>query len=434
MVASVKKSTRQRHPAPPFITSTLQQEAWRRLRFAAQRTMRVAQQLYEGLPVGEEGEVGLITYMRTDSTRVAAEAVQEAQAYIRHHFGGDYVPARPRAAKKGKAVQDAHEAIRPTAVTRTPEQVKPYLSAEQHALYTLIWQRFVASQMASAVLDHTTVDIAAGDCRLRATGSTVRFAGFTVLYEESAPEPEGDETPEENRLLPPLAAGQEVQLQALEPKQHFTQPPPRFTEASLVGELEKLGIGRPSTYAVILSTLRERHYVEERERRLVPTELGKTVNDLLVQHFPDIFDVQFTAQLEDTLDRIEEGQTDWQTTLKNFYEPFAADLQRAAEKMRDVRREVETTEEVCDQCGRPMVIRWGRFGRFLACSGFPACKQTRELAAAPAEEPAPPCEACGRPMTVKRGRYGEFLACTGYPDCKTTRPPHRGHGVPGARV
>ena len=392
--------------------------------------MRVAQQLYEGLALGDEGEVGLITYMRTDSTRLADEAVQEARQYIHEHYGKDYVPPQPRRYRSQKAAQEAHEAIRPTSVLRTPDRVKRYLSAEQHALYTLIWNRLVASQMSSAVLDHTTVDITAKQYSFRATGAVMRFPGFTALYEESlaeSPKPDAD-AGAHNRLLPPLVVGQEVQITSLEPNQHFTQPPPRFTEASLVSELEKLGIGRPSTYAAILGTLRERRYVEDKERRFIPTDLGTTVNGLLVESFPDLLNVQFTAQLEDKLDQIEEGKCDWVATLHAFYEPFVVELQQATRKMRDVRKEVEETDEVCDKCQRPMVIRRGRFGRFMACSGYPECKNTRELSTeTPTQAPAAPsvevtCEQCGRPMALKRSRYGEFLACTGYPKCKATKP------------
>jgi len=429
-VAEVKKTTRRRHPAPPFTTSTLQQEAVRKLRFSTQRAMRVAQQLYEGLALGDEGEVGLITYMRTDSTRLADEAVQEARQYIHEHYGQDYVPSQPRRYRSQKAAQEAHEAIRPTSVLRTPDRVKPYLSAEQHALYTLIWNRLVASQMSSAVLDHTTVDITAKQYSFRATGAVMRFPGFTALYEESlaeSPKPDTD-AGAHNRRLPPLVVGQEVQITSLEPNQHFTQPPPRFTEASLVSELEKLGIGRPSTYAAILGTLRERRYVEDKERRFIPTDLGTTVNGLLVESFPDLLNVQFTAQLEDKLDQIEEGKCDWVATLHAFYEPFVVELQQATRKMRDVRKEVEETNEICDKCQRPMVIRRGRFGRFMACSGYPECKNTRELSTeTPTQAPAAPsvevtCEQCGKPMALKRSRYGEFLACTGYPKCKATKP------------
>ena len=428
-VAEVKKTTRRRNPAPPFTTSTLQQEAVRKLRFSTQRTMRVAQQLYEGLALGDEGEVGLITYMRTDSTRLADEAVQEARQYIHEHYGKDYIPTQPRRYRSQKAAQEAHEAIRPTSVLHTPDQVKRYLSAEQQSLYTLIWNRLVASQMSSAVLDHTTVDVTARQYSFRATGAVMRFPGFTALYEESLAETVKPDTDAgaQNRLLPPLAVGQDVQVTSLEPNQHFTQPPPRFTEASLVSELEKLGIGRPSTYASILGTLRERRYVEDQDRRFIPTELGTTVNGLLVESFPDLLNVQFTAQLEDKLDQIEEGKREWVETLHAFYKPFMAELQQATHKMRDVRKEVEETDEVCEKCQRPMVIRRGRFGRFMACSGYPGCKNTRELSTeTPAQAPAAPsvaiaCEQCGRPMALKRSRYGEFLACTGYPACKATQ-------------
>jgi DNA topoisomerase-1 len=408
----------------------LQQEAVRKLRFTTQRAMRVAQQLYEGLALGDEGEVGLITYMRTDSTRLADEAVQEARQYIHEHYGKEYAPTQPRKYKSQKAAQEAHEAIRPTSVLRTPERVKPYLSAEQQTLYTLIWNRLVASQMSSAILDHTTVDVTAKQYGFRATGAIMRFPGFTTLYEESQAEPAKTDTDAEahNRLLPPLVVGQEVQVTRLMPNQHFTQPPPRFTEASLVSELEKLGIGRPSTYASILGTLRERRYVEDKERRFIPTELGTTVNALLVESFPDLLNVQFTAQLEDKLDQIEEGKCDWVATLHAFYEPFVAELQQATHTMRDVRKEVEETEEVCEKCQRPMVIRRGRFGRFMACSGYPECKNTRQLSTETSTQaPATPsvevtCEQCGEPMALKRSRYGEFLACTGYPKCKATKP------------
>jgi DNA topoisomerase-1 len=315
-------------------------------------------------------------------------------------------------------------------VLRTPDQVKRYLSAEQQSLYTLIWNRLVASQMSSAVLDHTTVDVTAKQYSFRATGAVMRFPGFTALYEESLAETVKPDTDAgaQNRLLPPLAVGQDVQVTSLEPNQHFTQPPPRFTEASLVSELEKLGIGRPSTYASILGTLRERRYVEDKERRFIPTELGTTVNGLLVESFPDLLNVQFTAQLEDKLDQIEEGKREWVATLHAFYKPFMAELQQATHKMRDVRKEVEETDEICEKCQRPMVIRRGRFGRFMACSGYPQCKNTRELSTeTPAQAPAAPsvavtCEQCGQPMALKRSRYGEFLACTGYPTCKATKP------------
>ncbi|ETW92867.1 MAG: hypothetical protein ETSY2_52425, partial [Candidatus Entotheonella gemina] len=328
-------------------------------------------------------------------------------------YGQEYVVSKARKFKNQKAAQDAHEAIRPTSVLRTPEQMANYLNDEQLSLYTLIWKRFVASQMSSAEFDHTTVDIDANQYRFRATGSIMRFAGFTTLYEEAAPEASAQDTDTEgkNHTLPSLKKGEAVTLQELLPKQHFTQPPPRFTEASLVHELERLGIGRPSTYASILSTLRDRNYVDDSDRKFVPTELGVMVNELLVQCFPDILNVSFTADLEDKLDKIEGGEHNWVETLQNFYDPFVVDLQNAAETMRDVKKEFEETDEVCDKCGKPMIIRWGRFGRFMACSGFPDCKNTRELAASKEEgdeaaKPAPSmdvkCDVCGKPMALKR--------------------------------
>lgn len=429
-VAKVRKTARRRQPAPPFTTSTLQQEAVRKLRFTAQRTMRVAQRLYEGLPLGDAGETGLITYMRTDSTRLADDAVQETQAYITEHFGKDYVAAKPRKHRQQKAAQEAHEAIRPTSVLRSPDSLKPHLSAEQLALYRLIWNRLVASQMSAAVIDQTRVDVEAAPYSFRATGAVMRFAGFTVLYEESQPDAAANRDEEgQNPTLPPLQEGQQVEARELVPNQHFTQPPPRYTEASLVSELEKLGIGRPSTYASILGTLRDRQYVQDQERKLVPTELGITITGLLVENFPDLLNVQFTAQLEDKLDQIETGRYDWVDTLHNFYDSFQVDLQRATQKMRGIKKEVEETDEVCDKCGSGMVIRWGRYGRFMACSAFPKCKNTAELPSSTngdAQTTQPQaetfCDKCGKPMAVRRGRFGEFLACTGYPECKTTRP------------
>ena len=430
-VAKVRKTARRRQPAPPFTTSTLQQEAVRKLRFTAQLTMRVAQRLYEGLPIGDAGETGLITYMRTDSTRLADDAVQEAQTYIAEQYGKDYVAAKPRKHRQQKGAQEAHEAIRPTSVMRSPDSLKAHLSPEQLALYRLIWNRMVASQMSPAVIDQTRVDVESAPYTFRATGAVMRFAGFTVLYEESraeSPAAEGEDG--HNPTLPPLQEGQQVEARELVPNQHFTQPPPRYTEASLVSELEKLGIGRPSTYASILGTLRDRQYIEDQERKLVPTELGITITGLLVDNFPDLLNVQFTAQLEDKLDQIEAGRFDWVDTLQDFYDAFQVDLQRATQKLRDVRKEVEETDEVCDKCGSGMVIRRGRFGRFMACSAYPKCKNTAELPsstngdAQTGQQPQTEtfCDKCGKPMAVRRGRYGEFLACTGYPECKTTRP------------
>ena len=429
-VAKIRKTARRRQPAPPFTTSTLQQEAARKLRFTAQRTMRVAQRLYEGLPIGDAGETGLITYMRTDSTRLADDAVQETQAYILEQYGKDYVAAKPRKHRQQRGAQEAHEAIRPTSVMRSPDSLRAHLSPEQRSLYTLIWNRMVASQMSPAIIDQTRVDVEAGTYTFRATGAVMRFAGFTAVYEESQAETSGKQDEDgHNPTLPVLQEGQQVEVRELVPNQHFTQPPPRYSEASLVSELEKLGIGRPSTYASILGTLRDRQYVEDQERRLVPTELGITLTGLLVENFPDLLNVQFTAQLEDKLDQIETGNNDWVDTLHDFYDSFEVDLKRATDKLRDIKKEVEETDEVCDKCGSGMVIRRGRFGRFMACSAFPKCKNTSELPTSgngaqpgPRPETEKFCDKCSKPMAVRRGRYGEFLACTGYPECKTTRP------------
>ena len=429
-VAKIRKTARRRQPAPPFTTSTLQQEAARKLRFTAQRTMRVAQRLYEGLSIGDAGETGLITYMRTDSTRLADDAVQETQAYIAERYGKDYVATKARKHRQQRGAQEAHEAIRPTSVTRSPDSLRSYLSPEQRSLYTLIWNRMVASQMSPAIIDQTRVDVEAGRYTFRATGAVMRFAGFTAVYEESQPETSGRQDEEgHNPTLPELQEGQQVEAREMVPNQHFTQPPPRYSEASLVSELEKLGIGRPSTYASILGTLRDRQYVQDQERRLVPTELGITLTGLLVDNFPDLLNVQFTAQLEDKLDQIEAGRNDWVDTLHDFYDAFETDLKRATEKLRDIKKEVEETDEVCDKCGSGMVIRRGRFGRFMACSAFPKCKNTAELSSSENGAPSIPrpgsetlCDKCNKPMAVRRGRYGEFLACTGYPECKTTRP------------
>jgi len=378
-VSAVREKKMARRPAPPFITSTLQQEAWRKLRFSAKRTMVIAQQLYEGLPVGEKGSVGLITYMRTDSTRVSAQALAETRAYIERQFGPNFLPSAPRHfAKKAKGAQEAHEAIRPTSIGREPELIKPYLNSDQLKLYGLIWSRMVASQMAEAQLQGTTIDIAAKapageEYLLRATSSIILFPGFLVLYSEGRDEDEE----EDRRLLPKLAAGEELQFLGLEPKQHFTQPPPRYTEATLIKTLEQNGIGRPSTYAPILSTIQERGYVRKSGGHFQPLELGLIVADVLKEHFTEIVDIGFTAQMEQGLDEIARGQREWVPMLQRFYEPFAQTVARAASAMPKVKN--EPTDETCDRCGQPMVIKWGRFGRFLACSGFPKCRNTRPL-------------------------------------------------------
>ncbi len=419
-VVEVRRKKQVRRPAPPFITSTLQQEASRRFGFSAKRAMAVAQQLYEGRSVGGDGgrRVGLITYMRTDSTRVADVAKSAARAYIREKFGAEFLPHSPRVfQKKVKGAQEAHEAIRPTSVRRDPAAVRRNLTPDQHKLYSLIWQRMVASQMADAVFDNTTVEIEArpavdADVYLfRATDSTLRFPGYRRLYRET-----GDEAAaaEPHAGLPPLESGDELRLMALLPEQHFTEPPPRFTEATLVKALEENGIGRPSTYAPILSTIQDRGYVEREGRQLKPTELGYVVNDLLVNYFAGIVDMGFTAEMEEELDQIAEGQSDWRPVVEGFYGPLVESLTEAA-KAPVVE---ELTNETCEKCGRPMVLRWGRYGRFLACSGFPECQSTKPVEVPVTEEK---CELCGAPMAVKGGRYGPFLACTRYPECKGRR-------------
>jgi len=424
-VTSVQKKQQMRRPPPPFITSTLQQEASRRLGFSAQRTMSIAQQLYEGLPLGGEGEVGLITYMRTDSTQVAQSALEETRRYIREKFGADFLPPSARVYKKKvKGAQEAHEAIRPTSTYREPEAVHRFLSRDQQRLYSLIWQRMVASQMQDARYDVTTVDIEAKPASgrdvylLRATNTQVAFPGYRQLYVESRDE--GEEEDVGKNPLPALAVDDALRLLGLFPEQHFTEPPPRYTEASLIRALEEKGIGRPSTYAPILATVQQRGYVEKTGGRLRPEELGMVVNDLLTTYFPDIVDVNFTAEMEEQLDEIARGERPWQPVIEEFYVPLTRALAAAADAPA-VRQE---TSETCDVCGQPMVIRWGRRGRFLACSGYPECRRTRPLEGE--GEPLPvsdePCPECGSAMVTKQGRFGLFQACSRYPQCKGSRP------------
>jgi DNA topoisomerase-1 len=424
-VTGLKQRPQSRRPAPPFTTSTLQQEASRRLGFSAKRTMVVAQQLYEGVELPGEGQVGLITYMRTDSTHIAESAKDEARAYITRRFGGDFVPPSPRVYRtKGKRAQEAHEAIRPTSALREPGSLRGKLHRDQMRLYTLVWQRFVACQMADALFDLTSVDIEArpqdgsAPFLLRVSESVLRFPGYRQLYEETK---EDDAEPDEPvGRLPELAVGDALRRLAVRPEQHFTEPPPRYTEASLVKALEENGIGRPSTYAPILSTIQDRGYVHKDGRALVPQELGFVVNDLLVEHFPDVFSVGFTAEMEEELDEVARGERPWAPVVKQFYEPLEAALESAAAAP----RVEEVTEEVCEKCGRHMVARWGRFGRFLACSGFPECRNTRALDPSESEQELTDekCDVCGAPMIARGGRYGRFLACTRYPECKGTRP------------
>ncbi len=432
-VGSVEAKRVKKNPPPPFTTAKLQQEAARLLRFTAKRTMGLAQSLYQGVELGSEGPVGLITYMRTDSTRVSEDALRMVRAAIGERFGKEYLPAKARRFKTRKGAQDAHEAIRPTSIERTPESVARYLDRDQLKLYRLIYNRFVASQMAAAQYDRTQVVVEANGYEFKASGQVMVFPGYTRIYKEGQSDDDRSSTrpPDQAKgTLPRVEQGEELGLEKIDTRQEFTQPPPRFTEASLVKELEERGIGRPSTYAAIISNIQDRGYVEKAEGRFRPTELGTLVTDLLVEAFPEILDVEFTAQMESKLDLIEEGQADWQQILREFYEPFARTLEKARESMRDVKREEIPTDIVCDKCGARMVIRWGRNGSFLACSAYPDCKNTKEyerdeqgnIRIKEPETTGEVCPNCGRPMIIKNGRFGRFLACSGYPECKTTKP------------
>jgi DNA topoisomerase-1 len=447
LVRSVDKKERRRNAAPPFTTSKLQQDSSRKLRFSVKRTMMIAQRLYEGVELGEEGMVGLITYMRTDSTRVAPEAIQEVREYVGKEYGPTYLPETPNTFKEKKEAQAAHEAIRPTSAMRHPDQIKQYLKEDEFKVYKLIWQRFVASQINPAVFDQTTVDIDAKNGNevfwFRVTGSVLKFDGFLRVYEESK-EGKDEEDEELKHKLPALEAGQTLTLKELKPEQHFTEPPPRFNEASLVKELEERGIGRPSTYAAILTTIQERQYVQKVGGKFSPTEIGLVVTDLLVENFRDIFDLQYTARLEEELDEIEEGKEKWQDALGDFYKKFTKDLKYAEKHMENIKRMEKPTDEKCELCGAPLVIKWGKHGSFYACSTYEkddpdTCKFTKEnpinlpdLDSADVQETTQEeyCENCGRVMVLKRGRFGQFMACTGYPDCKTTRRLDQGKKVP----
>ncbi|MDH5696111.1 MAG: type I DNA topoisomerase [Dehalococcoidia bacterium] len=413
---STKKVTRQ--PAPPFITSTLQQEAWRKLHFTAKLTMNVAQELYEGLPIGDEGRVGLITYMRTDSTRVARSAIAEAREYIINKYGSQFVPSRARFfARTVKGAQEAHEAIRPTKIWREPSLLKPHLTNAQFRLYQLIWQRMVASQMSAASFDNTTVDIQASrryskaNYLLRASSSVASFPGFMILYTEGKDEAEeGKKT----SPLPQLEKGDSLELLGLFPEQHFTQPPPRFTEATLVKMLEQWGIGRPSTYAPILSTIQERGYVTKADGSFQPTELGFVVNDLLIKYFPDIVDIEFTAHMEEELDRVANENRDWVNVVQDFYTPFDKSLQNASQLMERVKLE-EVTEEICPECGKPIVIKFGRYGKFFACSGYPECRYTKPFQVKIGVK----CPECGSELVQKLSKKKRtFYGCSNYPNCR----------------
>ncbi len=447
VVRTAEKKERRRNATPPFTTSKLQQDASRKLRFSVKRAMMIAQRLYEGVELGEEGLVGLITYMRTDSTRVAPEALAEVREYITSQYGPDYLPQTPNTYKEKKEAQAAHEAIRPTSAMRHPDQVKQYLKEDEYKVYKLIWQRFVASQITPAVFDQTTVDIDAKSGSdvfwFRVTGSVMKFDGFLRVYEESK-EGKNEEDEELKHKLPPLEAGQKLTLKELKPEQHFTEPPPRYNEASLVKELEERGIGRPSTYSAILSTIQERQYVQKVGGKFSPTEIGLVVTDLLVENFPDIFDIQYTARLEEELDEIEEGKEGWKQALGDFYKKFEKDLRYAHKHMENIKRMEKPTDEKCERCGSPLVIKWGKHGSFYACSSYDkenpeSCTFTKEnpinlpdLDTAEIQETTQEeyCENCGRVMVLKRGRFGQFMACTGYPDCKTTRRLDQGKRVP----
>jgi DNA topoisomerase-1 len=442
LVRSVTTREKKRNPVAPFITSTLQQESSRKLRFSVKRTMMLAQRLYEGVELGSEGSVGLITYMRTDSTRVSNDALEEVRGLIKERYGAPFCPESSNVYKSKKDAQDAHEAIRPTSALRTPESMASLLQEDELKLYKLIWMRFVSSQMMPAVFDQTTIDVAAkgkdgATYMFRATGSVPKFKGFLEVYEEGKDQKDEDDEELKHRL-PLVQEGEELKFKSILPEQHFTEPPPRFNEATLVKELEADGVGRPSTYASILSTIQEREYVKKEGGKFVPTELGMVVTDLLLESFQNLFDVTYTARMELELDEIEEGKMDWRASMAEFYERFQKDLEYAERHMTDIKRMEKPTDLICDKCGKPMVIRWGRHGSFIACTGYneknaegePACTNTRELtvdlpdvdkADLTEQDAEEYCENCGRPMVLKKGRFGQFYACSGYPDCKTTK-------------
>lgn len=441
VIAEVEKKERRRYPTPPFVTSKLQQEAARKLGFQPRRTMQLAQQLYEGIELGNEGAVGLITYMRTDSTRVSADALAAVRQHIQGQYGKGYLPGKPNTFRSKKGSQDAHEAIRPTSLDYSPERVRRFLRRDLFQLYSLIWDRFVASQMVPAVYDQTSFEIPVKEALFRATGQQIKFEGFMKVYIEGrderasqsddAEDDGADEPQEQEGVLPDLAKGDILNLLSMDPRQHFTQPPPRYTQASLIKELDEKGIGRPSTYAAIISNILDREYVLQNEgRSLAPTDLGFLVTDLLVESFPDILNVEFTAGMEDELDKIEEGKEKWTKAMKRFYTPFSRDLKKAEKEMRDVKRQEVPTDIDCDKCGAKMVIKWGRNGEFLACPNYPECKNTKnfkrsetgEIGIAPEEDVNETCGECGRPMLLRWGKFGKFLGCSGYPECKNIQP------------
>ena len=432
VVDAIKRKERSRKSLAPFITSTLQQDASRKLGFSVRKTMTLAQKLYEGIELGSEGPLGLITYMRTDSVRISDNALEEVRNFVSNIYGEKYLPEKPNTFKVKKSAQDAHEAIRPTFVDKTPEELRKYLGKDEHRLYDLIWKRFVSSQMTPAIYDQTSVDIKVGDAMFRATGSIIKFDGFTRIYTEGKEEEEKDEDKKnESKILPVLEEGEKLDLLKFDPKQHYTQPPPRFTESSLVKELEEKGIGRPSTYAAILYTIQDRGYVTSERKRLSPTLLGCSVNDLLIEGFPEIMDIQFTAEMEEKLDNVEEGNVNWVDLLQGFYTGFSKRLDEAEETLKSLKVEGIPTDISCEKCNAPMIVKWGRRGEFLSCSKYPDCKNAKpfeydEDGKIKIKEKVAPeiredviCENCGKPMVVRQSRYGKFLGCSGYPECKT---------------
>ncbi|HSU29726.1 MAG TPA: type I DNA topoisomerase [Bryobacteraceae bacterium] len=434
VVRSVGTREKKRNAVPPFITSTLQQESSRKLRFSVKRTMMLAQGLYEGKELGKEGSVGLITYMRTDSTRVSEDALNEVRGFVAERYGQDFVPKTPNVYKTKKDAQDAHEAIRPTSVLRTPESLEKLLAEDELKLYRLIWMRFVASQMMPALFDQTTIDLAAkgksnAEYLFRATGSVMKFEGFLKVYEEGKDQKDEEDDELKNKL-PLVTEGETLKFKAIKPEQHFTEPPPRYNEATLVKKLESDGVGRPSTYASILSTIQEREYVTKEGGKFTPTELGIVVTDLLLENFNHLFDVKYTARMEEELDEIEDGRVEWRAAMADFYNRFQKDLEHAERHMTDIKRMEKPTDFLCEKCGKPMVIKWGKHGSFVACTGYPECTNTRELAVESSDgdkgdlneqDEQEYCENCGRTMVLKKGRFGQFYACSGYPDCKTTK-------------
>jgi DNA topoisomerase-1 len=420
-VGKIEKKELKRQAPPPFTTSKLQQEASRWFRFSAKKTMTVAQKLYEGIDLGKEGSVGLITYMRTDSVRISEDALKDARKFIGENYAPEYLPAKSRVFKTSDRAQDAHEAIRPSSMDYKPQDIRQHLTEDQFKLYQLIWNRFVASQMNPMISAQTTIDITAAHCLFRAQGSTLIFPGYSVLYSERKEEGADDENGTGEKMLPLVGERETLNLQALKPEQKFTQPPPRFTESSLVRELEENGIGRPSTYATILSTIQERNYVELKERKFYPTELGLLITELLVKNFPRILNIEFTASLETQLDQIAEGAQNRLAALSLFYDSFRGELDEAKAHMRNVKKQAEPTDLICEKCGLPMVKKWGKNGMFLACSGYPGCKNTSDLGnnqKESAQETDISCNLCGQKMVIKKGKFGNFLGCSAYPVCK----------------